>query len=333
MNSRRALLIEDDPSWREILRELLEDCGFEVDQTDKLEEATELIRGTPHRLAIVDLSLGGPDHRNQEGLAVLEAIQRSDPTCQAILLTGFATVELAVQVITEKKAVTCLRKESFSRAEFRELISQQTASAPRLAAPSAPPRTGRLGEALVVEDDAGWRALLVELLSDCGLTCTSCSSFAEARGHLARQAFSLALVDLTLASSLSTSNQDGFGLLAVAREAGIPTIVVSGTSPTETIERAFRDEQVLAFFEKRNFDRNAFCQQVASSLKPSELESLTEREREVLDLLAAGLTNIQIGEKLFISANTVKRHLKAVFEKLGVNNRAAAAALVTRESR
>ena len=58
-----------------------------------------------------------------------------------------------------------------------------------------------------------------------------------------------------------------------------------------------------------------------------------EREREVLDLLAAGLTNIQIGEKLFISANTVKRHLKAVFEKLGVNNRAAAAALVTRESR
>jgi RNA polymerase sigma factor (sigma-70 family) len=56
------------------------------------------------------------------------------------------------------------------------------------------------------------------------------------------------------------------------------------------------------------------------------LATLTPREREVLDLLAQGLTNKEIAEALVISDNTVKRHLKAIFAKLDVSTRAAAAA-------
>ena len=58
----------------------------------------------------------------------------------------------------------------------------------------------------------------------------------------------------------------------------------------------------------------------------SELSVLTEREREVFDQLAQGLTNKEIAENLFITTNTVKRHIKAIFEKLGVHTRSAAAA-------
>jgi RNA polymerase sigma factor (sigma-70 family) len=58
----------------------------------------------------------------------------------------------------------------------------------------------------------------------------------------------------------------------------------------------------------------------------SELSALTDREREVLDLLAIGLTNKQIAEKLVITTNTVKRHLKSIFEKLDVHTRSAATA-------
>ena len=47
---------------------------------------------------------------------------------------------------------------------------------------------------------------------------------------------------------------------------------------------------------------------------------------ETLSLLARGLTNKQISEALVIAPNTVKRHLKAVLEKLGVPTQAAAAA-------
>jgi DNA-binding CsgD family transcriptional regulator len=49
--------------------------------------------------------------------------------------------------------------------------------------------------------------------------------------------------------------------------------------------------------------------------------NLTAREREVAALVAAGLTNIEIGERLFISPGTVKRHVATVMLKLGVTRR------------
>ncbi len=55
------------------------------------------------------------------------------------------------------------------------------------------------------------------------------------------------------------------------------------------------------------------------------LNPLSERELEVLDLIADGLTNKEIGEKLFISVNTVKTHILKIYEKLDVQNRTAAA--------
>jgi DNA-binding NarL/FixJ family response regulator len=51
---------------------------------------------------------------------------------------------------------------------------------------------------------------------------------------------------------------------------------------------------------------------------------LTAREVEVLRLVAAGLTNAEIAERLFLSPNTVKVHVANVFAKLDVNTRAAA---------
>ena len=52
------------------------------------------------------------------------------------------------------------------------------------------------------------------------------------------------------------------------------------------------------------------------------------RERQVLQLVAEGLTNCEIAERLFLSESTVKSHLSASFRKLGVSSRAEAAALV-----
>ena len=52
---------------------------------------------------------------------------------------------------------------------------------------------------------------------------------------------------------------------------------------------------------------------------------LTRREAEILELLADGLTNREIAERLFISQKTVGTHLGHIFAKLGVHNRVAAA--------
>ena len=57
--------------------------------------------------------------------------------------------------------------------------------------------------------------------------------------------------------------------------------------------------------------------------------SLTAREAEVLRLVAQGLSNAEVGERLFLSPRTVGQHLRSIYNKLGVDNRTAATRLAT----
>lgn len=59
--------------------------------------------------------------------------------------------------------------------------------------------------------------------------------------------------------------------------------------------------------------------------------SLTERERDVLKLITDGLNNTEIAEKLCISLNTIKTHIKNIFQKLEVEDRTAAVLKAIRE--
>jgi DNA-binding NarL/FixJ family response regulator len=359
LQAPRALIVEDDRSWQQVLTEILTDAGLMADVVDSLEGAVASLRTAPHRLAVVDLSLSGSDYHNQDGLRVLDAVRRLDPGCTTVLLTGFATVELAVSALTEYGVFTCLRKETFHRAQFRDLVGQALASAPPVRnivhePGDIPPNDGLAGEpgkdtsrkasrglALVVEDDAGWRSILSELLTDASYQVRLCSSFGEALGYLRREKYALAVVDLSLSSSAvaaaalwdrgpSEQDWDGYRLLTSAQATGISTIVVSGVATPADIERAYTKYSVFAFVEKQAFDRRAFLRTVDeahdASRTGSDLECLTRREREVLELLAQGLTNKEIAESLTITTNTVKRHLKAIFGKLEVNTRAAAVA-------
>jgi DNA-binding NarL/FixJ family response regulator len=336
-----AIVIDDDPSWQAIISELLGDCGLEVDLASSLPEAIQRIKAVRHRLAIVDLSLHPTDHSNEDGLRVLEALRLHDPACQSVLLTGYATVELAVSAITGYGVFTFLRKESFHRSQFRDLVNrilstpQPGSSGPAsLAAPASvstiPPAPS--ARAILVDDDAGWRNILAELLMDAGYTPRICNSLGEALGCLRREKFNLAVVDLSLTGSPlwvapASDDLEGYELLNATRSLSLPTIVVSGVASVDDIQRAYDQTGIVAFLEKQTFDRAAFLRAVQSARQPaSGLESLTEREREVLDLLAQGLTNKEIAEKLFITSNTVKRHTKAIFDKLDVHTRAAAAA-------
>jgi predicted ATPase/DNA-binding CsgD family transcriptional regulator len=60
--------------------------------------------------------------------------------------------------------------------------------------------------------------------------------------------------------------------------------------------------------------------------------SLSEREQQVLRLVAEGLTSKQIGDRLFLSPRTIDHHLTSIFNKLGVDNRAQAVAIATRDT-
>jgi DNA-binding NarL/FixJ family response regulator len=69
----------------------------------------------------------------------------------------------------------------------------------------------------------------------------------------------------------------------------------------------------------------------AAARRPPPLPELTAREREVLELVAAGATNRQVAERLVLSEHTVHRHVANILRKLDLPSRAAAAAVLARE--
>jgi DNA-binding CsgD family transcriptional regulator len=69
----------------------------------------------------------------------------------------------------------------------------------------------------------------------------------------------------------------------------------------------------------------------SSAAVPARSFGLSPREAEVLRLVAAGRTNREIAEALFISMPTVKRHMTTIMNKLGVSSRVAAADLLTKD--
>ena len=64
--------------------------------------------------------------------------------------------------------------------------------------------------------------------------------------------------------------------------------------------------------------------------KPDKLASLTDREKDILALIAEGLTNRQIGQRLFIAEKTVKNYVSSLLGKLGLERRTQAAVLAAK---
>ncbi len=105
--------------------------------------------------------------------------------------------------------------------------------------------------------------------------------------------------------------------LRAAIEAGADGFVLKTESPQHTITaiRQIVEGQLVFPQAARRW----------LSTAPRNEQALTEREEEILKLLAEGLSNSQIGARLHLSENTIKFHLRNIYSKLRVTNRTEAA--------
>ena len=130
---------------------------------------------------------------------------------------------------------------------------------------------------------------------------------------------------------LTTFGQDEYVAQALAH--GAAGFLLKESAADE-LEHAVRAAAAGHAFLSPKVTRQVLDRLPAPPARPTEdqvrVEQLSEREREVLILLAQGLSNAEIGQRLFVSEGTVKTHVYHVFGKLGCENRVQAAMLAQR---
>lgn len=115
-------------------------------------------------------------------------------------------------------------------------------------------------------------------------------------------------------------------LLTEALDAGARGYVLKG-APLDELVRALR---IVA--QGGTYVDGALAQALTSDAALERVPALTARERDVLRLLAAGMRNEEIGERLFISPETVKAHVAKAMRKLDADTRTQAVAEALRRS-
>ena len=113
-----------------------------------------------------------------------------------------------------------------------------------------------------------------------------------------------------------------------ALQVGASGFLLKDVSPEQLVAAvrlvAAGDALLAPSITRRLVERFARPTPIATPRGPAELESLTAREREVLLLMARGLSNSELAERLVVSEATVKTHVARIFGKLDVRDRAQA---------
>lgn len=132
--------------------------------------------------------------------------------------------------------------------------------------------------------------------------------------------------DIACLMLTSFSDDESLASAVLAGAAGYVLKDLRGTDLVEAIRRVAAGESL--------FDSSVAVHVVEALRRPVEphdgLEQLTDQERRVLDLIAEGLTNRQIGERMYLAEKTVKNYVSNLLAKLNMSRRAEAAAYAAR---
>ncbi|MGH3486042.1 MAG: response regulator [Nocardioidaceae bacterium] len=135
-------------------------------------------------------------------------------------------------------------------------------------------------------------------------------------------------VDPTISVLILTSYDDDDALFAaiMAGAAGYVLKEVSSSALIDAVRQVSAGRSLLdPAVTQRVLERIRRGDEVAG-----ELDQLTEQERKILELIAEGLTNRQIAERLFLAEKTVKNYVSSVLAKLGLERRTQAAVLASK---
>lgn len=200
----------------------------------------------------------------------------------------------------------------------------------------------------MAEDEPGYRSAIqrtLELMPECELVGVASDG---------QEALELALADPpdVLLTDIGMPRMNGLELIRrlLKREKGVRVVVLTVNEDDDTIFEAFRagalgyllktstPQDVIESIRLADRGEAKVTPKIAAKViedfrrfgadaedEESELYVLSPRELEILELMAKGLRNKEIGEKLFIAEKTVKNHVSNILKALQVNSRTEAA--------
>ena len=225
---------------------------------------------------------------------------------------------------------------------FESVPTMRGAAAPGVVVPVTP--TAHITSVAIVEDNATVRQTLarwVNETADCRCVCT-CSTAEEALAKLPRVAPEVVLMDIQL------PNLSGIACTVRLRER-LPKVLIIMVTVYRDYDRIFKalkagacgyllkrsskEELARAITEVRSGGApmsSEIARRLVESFQqpgpePGDAHNLSRREEEVLELLSQGFSNKEIGDRLFLSLETIRTHLKRIYDRLHVRSRTEAA--------
>lgn len=135
-------------------------------------------------------------------------------------------------------------------------------------------------------------------------------------------------VDPSIQGLILTSFEDDEALFAaiMAGASGYVLKQIRGTDLVDAVRRVASGQSLV----DPEITRRVLERIRRGPDQPDELRSLTDQERRILALIAEGLTNREIAERMFLSQKTVKNYVSSLLGKLGMERRTQAAVLATK---
>lgn len=118
----RVLVVEDEPDWQELLKEIFEAEGCQVDVVGSYQEAVDKILNVSYHLATIDIRLDNINHKDARGLELLEMAKRFGQDIPSIIISAVASSEQIAWAMSELRALDFIDKSKFKPEKFRRQI-------------------------------------------------------------------------------------------------------------------------------------------------------------------------------------------------------------------
>jgi DNA-binding NarL/FixJ family response regulator len=337
------LLIDDDPTVLESFKLWLEDEGYYLHTAASKEEALEILKHHPVEVCLIDLKM-----KEEDGLQITEEIKKIDSLLKIIIITGYPSYEPAIDAMKIgvfdyvskasenkdilskiKKAIDTRREELAAKGERAEcqhpiilvcnhmMITEGYETFSRENPSFCVAHTYHSVE-YIRGSDFNHKASLLLLCATCNQHCLEKPEEMFPRLNL--------LFPNAHPVMINCQTED-------AKKKRLITFGVRGFLPKdiskENMKRAFQSILNGEIWASRKVVMSLLSELLEKGTASEYLRlqnpfNLSNREIQILQAIASGLSNLEISDKLYISEKTVKAHINHIFKKLGVKSRTQA---------